>query len=239
MKKTLSIYLLVSQVFFVACATESKIGAKPRTTDSVLQCIIPKVEQKLKKQFVKAKINFPPKEMALLAFKKEKVMEMWAKDDFSEWTYIRNYPIVAASGSSGPKLKEGDKQVPEGVYQLEYLNPNSEYHLSLKVGYPNVFDKIMAQKEGRSNLGGDIFIHGSNGSTGCLAMGNPNVESIYVAVAKTGIENVKVIIAPNDIRKDPIALCEQSLCISWIQKLYDQIKSELVGFDLKRKRAKS
>ena len=220
-------------ILFSACAAQSPLGFRPRTTDKVLVCIRPQVESSLKRQFKSAKISYPPKELALLAFKQEKRMEMWARDDSRGWTYIRQYPIVAASGTPGPKLSQGDKQVPEGVYGLEYLNPNSDYHLSLKVGYPNVFDRLMAKQEGRKNLGGDIFIHGGNGSSGCMAVGNPNVESIYTVVARTGVENVKVIIAPNDIRKNPIALCEKSQCIKWVQVLYDQIKQELLAFNKK------
>ena len=69
------------------------------------------------------------------------------------------YPILAASGVLGPKLREGDKQVPEGIYGAEALNPNSKFHLSIRLNYPNTFDRRMAQSDGRTQLGGDIMIH--------------------------------------------------------------------------------
>lgn len=75
--------------------------------------------------------------------------------------HIKSYPILAASGSIGPKLRESDMQVPEGVYQIESLNPNSQFHLSLRVNYPNEFDREQARIDGRAQLGGDIMIHGS------------------------------------------------------------------------------
>ena len=85
-------------------------------------------------------------------------------------------PILAASGVSGPK-REGDKQVPEGFYRIELLNPNSRYHLSLRVNYPNADDLERARQDGRalSTLGGDIMIHGGSASIGCLALGDPAV----------------------------------------------------------------
>ena len=89
-------------------------------------------------------------------------------------------------GASGPKIQRGDKQVPEGVYGISYLNPNSAYHLSLGVNYPNAFDREMAAKDGRKNLGGDIMIHGKNVSSGCLAVGDEPAEELFVLAAEVG-----------------------------------------------------
>ena len=75
---------------------------------------------------------------------------------------LARYPIRAASGALGPKLREGDRQVPEGVYDIESLNPNSRFHVALRVGYPNAFDRQMAGREGRTALGGDIMIRASH-----------------------------------------------------------------------------
>ena len=80
------------------------------------------------------------------------------------------------SGRLGPKLKEGDRQVPEGLYRVESLNPNSRYHLSLRVNYPNEQDKSYGRLDGRNNLGTDIMIHGKDCSIGCLAMGDPSCD---------------------------------------------------------------
>ena len=90
--------------------------------------------------------------------------------------------------------------MPEGVYRIEYLNPNSSYHLSMKVDYPNAYDPAMAKRDGRTRLGGDIFIHGKDVSIGCVALGDRAIEELFTLVAETGTERVKVIIAPNDLR---------------------------------------
>jgi L,D-transpeptidase catalytic domain len=87
--------------------------------------------------------------------------------------FIHSYSVLVASGHNGPKLREGDRQVPEGFYRITSLNPNSSYHLSIKLNYPNAFDQQHADEEGRDRLGGDIFIHGKAASIGCLAMGRP------------------------------------------------------------------
>ena len=76
-------------------------------------------------------------------------------------------PVLGMSGKLGPKLGEGDRQVPEGIHRVESLNPNSLYHLALRVGYPNEEDRKHAAQEGRTNLGSDIMIHGKNSSIGC------------------------------------------------------------------------
>lgn len=116
--------------------------------------------------------------------------------------FIKSYPILGASGVFGPKLREGDGQVPEGFYGIEYLNPNSSFHLSMKVAYPNADDREQAAKEGRTMLGGDIMIHGNTGSRGCLAMGDPAVEELFVLVARAGVKNVEVLISPVDFRQE-------------------------------------
>jgi len=140
-----------------------------------------------------------PKKVSFLAFKKERIMEVWAfqKD---QWVWIETYDILGASGVLGPKLKEGDYQVPEGVYAIIGLNPNSRFHRSMLVDYPNRFDREMARNDQRTGLGGEICIHGSNVSIGCIAMGDAVSEDLYWVVSTIGMRNVKVIISPYDFR---------------------------------------
>lgn len=134
--------------------------------------------------------------------------------------------ITAASGKSGPKLREGDRQVPEGVYKLVGLNPNSSYHLSMKLNYPNEFDRYWANKEGRTNPGSDIFIHGKAVSIGCIAVGDDAIEELFYIVHKVGIEKVKVVISPRDPRKN--ALAGNSDSPEWTEELYKNIESEFL-----------
>ncbi|NLB66745.1 MAG: L,D-transpeptidase family protein [Lentisphaerae bacterium] len=181
---------------------------------------------RLKPYFDRAHLSFPPKEVILLAIKDNRTLEVFARDADMEWRYIREYPILAASGTLGPKIAEGDRQVPEGLYRIESLNPDSLYHLSLRLNYPNDFDRQMAQDDGRSDLGSDIMIHGSNMSIGCLAMGDSAAEDLFVLAARSGIENVSVIISPVDFRKHS-ATPKLTNAPAWIDRLYEQLKTDL------------
>ena len=110
--------------------------------------------------------------LKIFVFKNERSVEVHAPG----WRMPRIYPMTAFSGALGPKLREGDGQIPEGVYGIEYLNPNSSYHLSLKVSYPNASDRKRAKADGRTNLGGDIMIHGKAVTIGCVPVGDDAIE---------------------------------------------------------------
>jgi len=182
----------------------------------------------LRTAFSRAGVPYPPTKVALLGLKEERVLEVWAHHD-GKWRFIKGYPVLAASGVAGPKLREGDRQVPEGVYRIIWLNPNSKYHLSMKIDYPNEFDRRHAREDGRTNLGGDIFIHGDAVSIGCLAMGDGPIEELYRMVEKAGAENVKVLIAPHDPRVKPLPR-SVSDGPSWVPELYEELGAELEAF---------
>ncbi len=110
------------------------------------------------------------------AFKEEKILELFVENKKTKkYELFRSYPIAAASGNLGPKLAEGDGQVPEGFYfaSRKSMNPQSAFHLSFNIGYPNNFD-LAHQRTGSA-----IMIHGSNASVGCLAMTDEKIEEIY------------------------------------------------------------
>jgi len=182
--------------------------------------------ERMKPYFESAGIHYPPSHLILVGLKQEKILEVWAKDSNSEFKKIREYPILGSSGKLGPKLEEGDKQVPEGIYIIDSLNPNSSFHLSLRLNYPNKFDLTHAKAEGRNNPGGDIMIHGSSVSIGCLAMGNEPIEEIFVLAAETGIKNIKVILSPVDFRKTDLPELNHELP-DWADELYSDIQREL------------
>jgi hypothetical protein len=179
-----------------------------------------------KPYFDKAQTAYPPAGVKLVALKTEKVLQVYAVDKSGRSHWIRSYPILAASGVPGPKLQEGDGQVPEGIYPIESLNPNSRFHVALRVGYPNAFDRSQAERDGRTQLGGDIMIHGSSVSVGCLAMGDEAAEDLFVLAADAGLPNATLIIAPVDFRAGktvpkPVQLPD------WSSILYSQIKVQL------------
>jgi hypothetical protein len=179
------------------------LPSQPRTIEQVLGAIGPSVERRLRSAFERADVAWPPRTLTLLAFKSERRLEVHASQGGEESRFVRFYPILAASGISGPKLREGDKQVPEGFYRIELLNPNSRYHLALRVNYPNADDIERAREDGRdlSKLGSDIMIHGGAASIGCLAIGDPAIEELFVLTACVGLDNVRLIIAPYDFRR--------------------------------------
>ncbi|MDF1683656.1 MAG: L,D-transpeptidase family protein [Legionellaceae bacterium] len=192
------------------------------------------VEPKLTQKFSKAGIHYPPDDIALLAFKQEQHMQLWAKNNHQAWRHVHTYPLTASSGHSGPKLREGDRQIPEGMYHITYLNPFSNMHLSMKINYPNAFDRQHASAERRRRLGSNIFIHGKTYSVGCLAVGDKAIDELFLLTHRVGLEHVQLIIAPNDLRRaKPIKSTLNQP--RWVPTLYQNIRVALNQFPLEHK----
>lgn len=126
----------------------------------------------------------------LRIFKQEAVLEVWMEGD-QGWRLFQSYPICRFSGGLGPKLREGDRQAPEGFYQVAagQLNPTSRHHLSFNLGFPNAYDRA----HGRT--GSFLMVHGGCLSVGCYAMTDPAVDDIYGLVSaalKNGQRNIDV-----------------------------------------------
>lgn len=198
-----------------------------RTVSEVQQKIEADVLKRLYQDFNQSGIQLPLNRLCIIGLKEEKKLEIWGmKDD--TWIFIKEYPFTASSGTLGPKLKEGDRQIPEGIYRVESLNPNSRYHLSIKLDYPNAFDKAKGKMDGRIDLGGDIFIHGKAVTIGCIPIGDAGIEELFYLVNKTGKNNIIVIIAPYNMRnrKKKVDIDE----IEWEEELYNKIKKKLSKF---------
>lgn len=188
-----------------------------------------KTEPLLISYFSKAHIQYPPQDIALLAFKFEKKVELWAKDNNHSWTHIHDYPLTAYSGHLGPKLKENDSQIPEGIYKLVNFNPFSNMHLSMMINYPNAFDRKKGYQDRRKKLGNNIFIHGSNLSVGCLAIGNKAINQLFTLARRVGLNHIHVIIAPNDLRLSKPRYTNISQP-RWLPQLYKTISVALKPF---------
>src|SRR5271169_6444700 len=108
-------------------------------------------------------------------FKEEAELEVWKKDSSGRFALLKTYPICRWSGELGPKIREGDRQAPEGFYTVTpgQLNPNSHSYLSFDIGYPNAFDRAYGR------TGGDIMVHGDCSSRGCFAMTDEQISEIY------------------------------------------------------------
>lgn len=130
------------------------------------------------------------------AFKEEKQLEVWVrKRGTGIYELFRTWPIAAMSGKPGPKLAEGDGQVPEGFYYVTpvLMKPDSTFHLGFNIGYPNAYDR----HHGRT--GSCIMIHGNRVSIGCLAMTDEKIEEIYTlcdAALTNGQKLVRVHVFP-------------------------------------------
>lgn len=200
-----------------------------KAIDKAVQRYGLQMEPQLKTWFSQAKVEYPPHDIALLAFKKERYIELWAKNEDARWRFIHKYPLTAFSGRLGPKLREHDLQIPEGVYRLTSLNPFSSMHLSMMINYPNNFDRLQASRDGRKNLGGSIFMHGKSLSVGCLAVGDKAIDQLFMLVRRVGLNHTQVIIGPNDLRlaKPATSTFAQP---RWLPELYQQITTALRQF---------
>jgi murein L,D-transpeptidase YafK len=125
--------------------------------------------------------------------KEEDALEVWVGGE--RWDLLGTWPICAWAGELGPKLAEGDMQSPEGFYTVPpgRMNPNSQWHLGMDIGYPNAYDRH------HERTGSYIVIHGVCGSSGCFAMTNPLVEELWVlaeAALNAGQRYVRVHVFP-------------------------------------------
>jgi murein L,D-transpeptidase YafK len=138
-------------------------------------------EDTLQKQFQAKQLIWPARYIYIRSFKYDSEMEVWVKNKQSEkYKYFKTYKICALAGSLGPKRMAGDYQVPEGFYYINEFNPRSLYHLSLGLNYPNASDKMLCDL---SQPGGDIYIHGSCVTTGCIPITDGQIEELYVLAA--------------------------------------------------------
>jgi murein L,D-transpeptidase YafK len=206
-------------------------AATKKTVEERVHQYGPAARARLASHFKQAAVAYPPTKLVLVGIKAERRLELYAPGADGKLRFLRDYLVLGASGELGPKLREGDRQVPEGIYAIELLNPNSRFHLSLRVGYPNAFDRAKGQLDARAQLGGDIMIHGSNVSIGCLAMGDEAAEDLFVLAADTGLKNLSVILTPVDFRRGKTVPKEIKLP-AWASELYAQIQARLATVPL-------
>ncbi|HWP45014.1 MAG TPA: L,D-transpeptidase family protein [Blastocatellia bacterium] len=133
---------------------------------------------RIKEMFRRKGINFPPDSILLRVFKRERVLELWARDSKADrFELVKQYAVCSSSGQLGPKRRQGDGQIPEGFYQVDRFNPVSNFHLSLGIDYPNRSDRILG---GAGDLGGDIFIHGGCVTIGCVPITDEGIKELYL-----------------------------------------------------------
>jgi murein L,D-transpeptidase YafK len=138
-------------------------------------------EDTLIKQFREKGLSWPAKFIYIRSFKYDSELELWIKNKKEEkYKLFKTYRICALAGSLGPKRMAGDYQVPEGFYYINEFNPRSLYHLSLGLNYPNESDRMLSDL---TQPGGDIYIHGSCVTTGCIPITDDQIEELYILAA--------------------------------------------------------
>lgn len=149
----------------------------------------------------------PGEAMVMRIFKEEKVLEVWKRTASGQFKLFKSYEICAFSGDLGPKIKEGDRQSPEGFYTITpgLMNPNSSYYLSFDTGFPNKFDRV----HGRT--GSDLMVHGDCSSRGCYSMTDDGIAELYALARETfkgGNASFQLQIFP--FRMTPAKLAQQA-----------------------------
>ena len=148
----------------------------PRPSDAIRS-----KEDTLKKQFAAKGLPWPAKYLYIRSFKYDGQLEIWVKNERKEpFKLFKTYKVCAMAGTLGPKRMAGDYQVPEGFYYINEFNPNSNYHLSLGLNYPNQSDKILSDSV---RPGGDIYIHGSCVTVGCIPLTDQFIDEVYILAA--------------------------------------------------------
>lgn len=180
----LRILILILVLFFGSASsqTSSLIAGEHVSTSSRVEATREKIEQGLRHEFTERGLEWGAP-IFIRIFKESSELELWvaAGDTF---TLFRTYPICRWSGTVGPKTTQGDNQCPEGFYFVPpgRLNPNSQFHLSFDLGYPNAYERSLGW------TGGALMVHGNCVSIGCYAMTDPGIEEIYI-VADAALRN--------------------------------------------------
>jgi murein L,D-transpeptidase YafK len=157
----------------------------------------------VKEKLTKAGVDTTNFEIFIRVFKQEAKLEVWAKSTrMAQFNLVENYAICRSSGEPGPKRMQGDGQVPEGFYQVESFNPQSEFYLALRVNYPNKSDQMKATN---GNPGGDIMIHGNCVTIGCMPLTDDKIKEVYIMAVEarnSGQQNIPIHIFPTKLNND-------------------------------------
>lgn len=138
-------------------------------------------EDTLVKQFEAKKLKYPAKYIYIRSFKYDSQLEVWVKDEMKDpFRLFKTYKVCALAGSLGPKRMRDDYQVPEGFYYINEFNPKSNYYLSLGLNYPNTSDRMLSDTY---QPGGDIYIHGSCVTVGCIPLTDNQIDELYILAA--------------------------------------------------------
>ncbi len=165
----------------------------------------------------KVGLTLPLDEVYLRVFKQERQVELWATSTRNgPMVLVKTYDICSASGEAGPKRKEGDLQVPEGFYEVPEFNAVSNYHLALKVSYPNASDRVRSD---RVTPGGLIYLHGNCVSIGCIAIRDEPVEEVYLLALDAKRKPVRLDSFPSRLTRAELQTSDSPHAAFWKELL--------------------
>ncbi len=195
LKKIIAPLFVLSAIAFTGTAQTSYLSLVQSSAKT--NGLFSKVEDSLRKQFEAKKLQWPPQELYIRSFKYDRLLEVWVKSEPKDvFKLFKSYKICMQSGTIGPKRMEGDFQMPEGFYYINEFKPNSNFHLSLGLNYPNASDKILSDSY---RPGNSIYIHGKCLSVGCIAIDNLPIEEVYLMTSyarEAGQEFIPVHVYP-------------------------------------------
>lgn len=198
MKATVKIFILLA-IFagFAAGLNAQNAYVGIQKSSYKMSDVFSRMEDSVKRQFEKQNLSWPPEAVYIRSFKYDRQLEVWVKSGTKEpYKLFKTYKVCMQSGTMGPKRMEGDYQVPEGFYQINEFNPNSNYHLSLGLNYPNASDRILSDTYRPGNA---IYIHGNCVSTGCIPISDIPMEELYIIASNAksnGQEFIPVHVFP-------------------------------------------
>ncbi|MBS1991927.1 MAG: hypothetical protein JSS83_15500 [Cyanobacteria bacterium SZAS LIN-3] len=238
LKRTTPVVFALLLPFSIACES---FAAAPRkveicrpkplglTVTQALKKYGPQARDRIVGRFSRVQAPYPPKRTTWVCLKDERQLLVFARNARGDWKQIASYPLVSWSGVIGPKLKEGDLQMPEGFYKPTGLDAFT--HLSLWVNYPNASDRRNARLEHRTALGGSIQIHEGVYSTGCAVIDHDAMSELFVLAHDVGCEKIDLIFAPcNLAAKTP--LVDFSRQPKWLPHLYKDLKAALAALPM-------
>ena len=178
-------------------------------------------ETLVKSYFKNQNIQYAGFNLFIRAFKNEGNLEVWVKQkDTDTFSLLHTYSFCSTSGLLGPKRKEGDLQIPEGIYEINHFNPQSNFYLSLGINYPNASDKILSDAK---HPGGDIYIHGNCVTVGCIPLTDDKIKELYVLAVEA---------KSNGQDKIPVHIFPDRLSADMIQKIGDEFSTNKATIQL-------
>jgi murein L,D-transpeptidase YafK len=193
-------------------------------------------EEVIKTYFRERNVSYTGFSLFIRAFKHEQLLEVWVKDIRKDnYTLLHTYPFCAVSGVPGPKRKEGDYQIPEGIYEINHFNPASNFHLSLGINYPNTSDKILSDAR---RPGGEIYIHGNCVTVGCIPITDDKIKELYILAVEArsgGQAHIPVHIYPAKLNRQGLDFLRAQTADNGTIKFWENLAPVYADFEKDKK----